>query len=147
MDVLVEDVDPTGADAEWCLRRYFAELDRRFSAGFDPTAALPTDASTFVVARRDGRLLGCGALKASAGEAVEIKRMWVAPDARGRGIGRLLLDALEARATAAGYRRARLDSNGALSEAIALYAGRGYVPVPAFNDEPHATHWFEKELA
>ncbi|HEX2576710.1 MAG TPA: GNAT family N-acetyltransferase [Aquihabitans sp.] len=146
-EVVVEEVDPTGDDAEWCLRRYFAELDQRFSTGFDPNAALPTDASTFLVARLDGRLLGCGALKASSGEAVEIKRMWVAPEARGRGVGRVLLEALEARATAAGYRLARLDSNGALSEAIAMYSRNGYVEVPPFNDEPHATHWFEKQLS
>ena len=72
--------------------------------------------------------------------------MWVAESARGLGIGRRLLVALEASAVRAGAPAARLETNGALVEAIAMYRSAGYVEVAPFNDEPFAEHWFEKPL-
>jgi ribosomal protein S18 acetylase RimI-like enzyme len=72
--------------------------------------------------------------------------MWVAESARGLGIGRRLLTELEARAARSGASTARLESNRALVEAIAMYRSAGYVEVPAFNDEPFAHHWFQKRL-
>lgn len=142
----VEAVDPLGPEARACLGRYFAELDERFPTGFDPGAALPTDAEVFLVARRDGDVVGCGALKPVTGGATEIKRMWVSPDARGLGVGRRLLVELEARAAAGGASVIRLDTNGSLVEAIAMYRSAGYEEVPAFNDEPHATLWMAKRV-
>jgi len=73
--------------------------------------------------------------------------MWVDPAARGLGIGRRLLDELEARAAAHGCRTVRLETNATLSEAIALYRRAGYREIPAFNDEAYAHHWFAKDLA
>ena len=72
--------------------------------------------------------------------------MWVAPEARGLGLGRRLLHELEALAANHGSRVIRLDSNGALVQAIAMYRASGYQEVDAFNDEPYADHWFEKRL-
>jgi ribosomal protein S18 acetylase RimI-like enzyme len=72
--------------------------------------------------------------------------MWVAESARGHGIARRLLGELEAHAIRHGARVARLETNRALVEAIALYRSAGYVEVPAFNDEPFAHHWFERSL-
>jgi ribosomal protein S18 acetylase RimI-like enzyme len=72
--------------------------------------------------------------------------MWVAPAVRGLGLGRRLLTEIEARAAAHGARTIRLETNGALTEAIGLYRATGYREVDAFNDEPHAHHWFEKTL-
>jgi ribosomal protein S18 acetylase RimI-like enzyme len=72
--------------------------------------------------------------------------MWVAESARGLGIGRRLLTELEARAMLSGACTARLETNRALVEAIAMYRSAGYIEVPAFNDEPFAHHWFEKCL-
>jgi ribosomal protein S18 acetylase RimI-like enzyme len=73
-------------------------------------------------------------------------RMWVAETARGLGIGRRLLTELEACARASGASSTRLETNGSLVEAIAMYRSAGYVEVPAFNDEPFAHHWLEKQL-
>ena len=148
MDAPVEivAVDIEHPHAQHCLRQYFAELDRRFDVGFDPDAALPTDAAVVLVAVRDDEPIGCGALKLPDGAPAEIKRLWVADDARGLGVGRHLLTDLEARAAAAGRRTVRLDTNGTLTEAIALYRSSGYREVLAFNDEPYAQHWFEKDL-
>ena len=121
----LEEVDPTGEEARACLLRYFAELDERFATGFDPDAALPTDASVFLVVRLGGELVGCGALKPAGPGTIELKRMWVAPEARGRGIARRLLAELERRAGEVGAETIRLDSNGALVEALALYRAAG----------------------
>ena len=72
--------------------------------------------------------------------------MWVAEDARGLGLGRRLLAELEAQAVAHGASMVRLETNRTLVEAIGLYRSAGYEEVEAFNDEPHANHWFEKRL-
>ena len=146
MDAEIVAVDIEHPHAQHCLRQYFAELDRRFDAGFDPDAALPTDAAVVLVAVRDGSPIGCGALKLPPSAPAEIKRLWVADDARGLGVGRRLLHELEARAVDAGHRTVRLDTNGTLTEAITLYRSSGYREIPAFNDEPYAQHWFEKDL-
>ena len=141
-----DDVDPVGPVARTCLARYFAELDERFTTGFDPDAALPTDARVFLVATLKGEPVGCGALKPGGPGITEIKRMWVSPAVRGLGVGRRLLAELEARALADGATTTRLDTNGSLVEAIALYRSSGYVEVAPFNGEPHATLWMQKEL-
>jgi ribosomal protein S18 acetylase RimI-like enzyme len=139
-------VNPNGADARACLRRYFAELDRRSEPDLDPSQALPVQPDEMLVAYLRGEPVGCGALKHHPGAASEIKRMWVSEDVRGLGIGRRLLGELEARAGRAGAPAVRLDTNRALTEAIGLYRSSGYEEVPPFNAEPFAHHWFEKRL-
>jgi ribosomal protein S18 acetylase RimI-like enzyme len=85
-------------------------------------------------------------LKFQSDAPTEIERMWVAPRARGLGLGRRLLDALERQAREAGAVTVRLETNRAPIEAIEMYRRAGYREVPAFNDEPYADHWFEKTL-
>ncbi len=152
-DLRLAVVDPAEEDAQHCLRRYFAELDERFDAGYDPEAALPLEVDEmraprgrFVLARRRNEPVGCGVLKLHGAEPAEIKRMWVSPAARGLGLGRRLLAELERLAAAEGAPATQLETNRALPEAIALYRSSGYVEVPAFNDEPYGHHWFRKEL-
>jgi DNA-binding MarR family transcriptional regulator/N-acetylglutamate synthase-like GNAT family acetyltransferase len=146
--------DPGGAAAEFCIDSYFNELASRFDDGFDPNVSIPADATelvephgALVIARLHGQPVGCGALKFHGIEPAEIKRMWVAGDARGLGVGRRLLIDLEQRARMRGVSVVRLETNRALAEAINLYRSSGYVEVPAFNDEPYAHHWFEKHLS
>ena len=143
--------DPDSADAKWCLGQYFAELGERFEGGFDAGRSIPADAGdlrpprgTFLVARLDGRPVGCGAVKATEPGVGSIKRMWVSREVRGTGVGRRLLLALEKEAAGLGMGLLRLETNRSLNEAQALYRRNGYREVPAFNDEPHANHWFEK---
>jgi ribosomal protein S18 acetylase RimI-like enzyme len=85
-------------------------------------------------------------LKFHGRDPAEIKRMWVAPSARGLGVGRRILAELEAHARRRRVRVARLETNRSLDEAISLYRAAGYAEVDAFNDEPYAHHWFEKRL-
>jgi DNA-binding MarR family transcriptional regulator/GNAT superfamily N-acetyltransferase len=145
---------PGHADARFCLRAYFAELAERFDDGFDPELSISAaDAEmtppngVLLVARLHGEPVGCGALKLPGAAGAEVKRMWVAPSARGLGLGRRLLGELEAHAFDAGVRTLRLETNRALAEAIALYRAAGYREVTPFNDEHYADHWFEKDLA
>jgi DNA-binding MarR family transcriptional regulator len=151
--VEIDVVDPTHHHAQHCLREYFRELDRRFHTGYDPAASLPappeemrSPAGLFLVATLRDEPIGCGGLKFHGDEPTELKRMWVASSARGLGVGRRLLGELERRAAEHGSHTIRLDSNGALTEAIAMYRSAGYVQIDAFNAEPYADHWFEKRL-
>jgi DNA-binding MarR family transcriptional regulator/GNAT superfamily N-acetyltransferase len=152
--VEIEVMDPAHRYAQYCLRAYYAELDRRFESGFDPAVSrlvgldeVRAPNGLFLVATLRSEPIGCGALKFHGDEPAEIKRMWVAESARGLGVGRRLLADLEARACANGSGAVRLDTNRTLTEAIALYRSSGYREVGAFNDEPYAQHWFEKQLS
>ena len=152
--VQITPVDPEHPDAQYCLAEYVAELNRRSSRGFDPrvgATALPHEvrppAGQFVVAYLHDQPIGCGAVKHHADAPHEIKRMWIAPQARGLGLGRRLLETLEACARAAGAQVAHIETSGALTEALSLYRSTGWVEVPRFNDEPFADHWLEKPLA
>jgi DNA-binding MarR family transcriptional regulator/GNAT superfamily N-acetyltransferase len=151
VEVAVE--SPRGGDARRCLAAYFRELGERFDTGYDP-AEEPSGAiedcvppsGAFVVARLDGAPVGCGALKQIDEATGEIKRVWTAPSARGLGVARKMLRALEGLAREAGLEMLRLDTNKALVEARALYRAEGYREVPRFNDNPYAHHWFAKEV-
>ena len=146
-------VDPAHPDAQFCMREYFAELDRRFDTGFESSRTLPTErdemrppAGMFLVATLNAEPVACGALKFHRDGSAELKRLWVAPATRGLGIGRRLLGELETRASANGSKKIRLDTNRSLTEAIAMYRSAGYREVDAFNNEHYADHWFEKRL-
>jgi DNA-binding MarR family transcriptional regulator/GNAT superfamily N-acetyltransferase len=150
----IRTVDPEQPDARYCLAEYVAELNRRSTRGFDPSVgatALPHEvrppAGEFFVVYLQGEAIGCGAVKHHPGAPAEIKRMWIAPRARGLGLGRRLLETLEACARDGGARIARIETSAVLTEALALYRSTGWVEVPRFNDEPFADHWFEKTLA
>jgi DNA-binding MarR family transcriptional regulator/GNAT superfamily N-acetyltransferase len=151
--VQITPVDPEHRDARYCLAEYVAELNRRSQRDFDPlvgATALPHEvrppAGQFFVAYLHGEAIGCGAVKHHADAPAEIKRMWVAPRARGLGLGRRLLEKLEDCAVAGGAPAARIETSTVLTEALALYRSTAWVEVPAFNDEPFADHWFEKDL-
>lgn len=146
-------VPPQEADARWCLDRYFEELAVRFENGFDPHAgkALSDAEMTppngfFLLARRDRQPIGCAALVRLDVETAEIKRMWTAPSARGQGVARQMLGEMDRIARKAGYRKLRLDTNRALTEAHALYRRQGFVETARYNDNPYAHYWFEKDL-
>lgn len=145
--------DPDTSDARWCLAQYHAELTLRFENGFDPSLATPAlpeqlrpPRGMLLIARLRGRPVGCAALKLHHPEPAELKKVWIAPQVRGMGVGRRLLAEIERLARDAGAAVLRLDTNRALTEAISLYRRAGYTEVRRFNTEPYAHHWFEKRL-
>jgi DNA-binding MarR family transcriptional regulator/GNAT superfamily N-acetyltransferase len=144
---------PDTADARLCLSTYFSELAARFETGFDAGADdsarvedMAPPSGLFVIARLDGDAVGCGGFKRVDRATGEIKRVWTAPSARGLGVARRMLRALEAAAREAGVKTLRLDTNRALTEAHALYRSEGYLEIARFNDNSYAHHWFEKRL-
>ena len=154
--VRFEPVDPASPVAREVVGRYFAEIGRRF--GFDPAGEAEKDASllipptgVLVAALSDGEPVACGGLQAigrlaDGRSAGELKRMWVHDDWRGAGLGSRLLRHLEVQARAFGHDVVRLDTNGALTEAIGMYQRAGYRAIDRYSDNPWATHFFEKRL-
>ena len=151
--VQLRTVDPRSATATRAVEQYFAELNRRFPGGFDTDGARAADAAAvvdgtavFVVASSDGLPVACGGVQPLTAETGEIKRMWVHPEWRGAGLGSRLLRHLEAVAVKFGYETVRLDTNGTLTDAIALYERAGYRRIARYNDNPYAQVWLEKSL-
>lgn len=101
----------------------------------------------FLLVRSEGAAVGCGAMKTLEPGVAEIKRMWIDPVVRRRGIGRRLLTALEEQAIAHGCHTVRLDTAAPLREAIGLYSRAGYVEIAPYNANPYAAHWFEKRFS
>jgi ribosomal protein S18 acetylase RimI-like enzyme len=145
-------VHPAGRGAQWALEAYFAEIGAVF--GFQPGTAFD-DAVTafappggvFLLAGSEDSPIACGAVQFLDDERGEIKRMWVAPEARGQGLAGQLLARLEEEIVSAGRRVALLDTNSSLTKAVGLYESRGYVRVPDYNGNPDADVWFSKPLA
>ena len=100
----------------------------------------------FLVGFDDGRPICGGGLKRLEPGVVEIKRMYVVPEARRRGVARELLAALEDTARRLGYERARLDTGPKQPDAERLYRAAGYREIGNFNANPEASFWGEKAL-
>ncbi len=120
-------------------------------SGPDMPRARPEDLSppggAFLIGRLDGRPVCCGGLKRLTDGTAEIKRMFVVPDARGQGVARQLLAALESTAADLGYEVVRLDTGPRQPHAQALYESAGYHSVDNFNANPVATFWGETRLS
>lgn len=152
-EVRIDEEPATGPAAQKCLKLYYAELDDRFDTGFDPAKSVLASLEefapprgSFLVARIAGVPVGCGGLTPLTDDAAYLKRMWIAPLARGRGLAKCLLHALEEKARSIGYRFVRLETHRTLGEAQQLYRSSGYLEIEPFNDEFYADHWFEKRL-
>ena len=129
----------------------FAEIGEMYEPGLPlgPTAhpeELSPPGGGFVVLYEDGRPVAGGGVKRLDDRACEIKRMYVAPEARGRGVGRELLAALEELGRDLGYAVARLDTGAEQPRAQRMYERAGYVAVPDYNGNPYASFWGEKAL-
>ena len=151
--VALDEMDPRSEAARYCLREYYSELGRRFKQGFDVSLSRDPDAAdmrrprgSFIVAMSDTLPIGCVGLKGGNHGYAEIKRLWVAPAARGLGLGRRLMDAAEDAARSLDIALLRLDTNSALAEAGQLYRSTGWREIPRFNDDPYPDLFFEKRV-
>jgi GNAT superfamily N-acetyltransferase len=109
-------------------------------------AELSPPGGVFLVGYRGGVAVCGGGIKRLPDGGCEIKRMYVVPAARRRGLARVLLHALEDAARGLGYPVARLDTGPRQPHAQALYESEGYVAVENFNGNPVATFFGEKRL-
>lgn len=139
-------------EAQSLIDRLSRELADRY--GDDGTGDFsPRDVENpragFLVARCNGVAIGCGALRPLSETVVELKRLYVDPSHRRRGISRRILAALEERARQLGYVSVRLETGTCQPEAIALYEATGYHRIPCYGyyaNDPRSI-CFEKFLA
>lgn len=134
MSVLLRPVAYDAPDVVVLVAAMAAELDLRYGdGGLSPaTAADFLAPGVLLVASLDGVPVGCGGLRPYGADAGEVKRMYVAPSARGRGVARAVLAALVAYARSAGLRRLMLETGTEQPEAVGLYESEGWTPIPAF---------------
>ena len=129
------------------------DLRARYDGGSEPgTPPSAADLAVVLVARdEDGTAIGCGALRGLAAGVAELKRMYVVPTARGRGVSKALLAALEDEARRRGWTTLRLETGPRQPEAIALYTRAGYGPIEAFGayvtEDAGDSLFFERALA
>ena len=90
-----------------------------------------------VIAYGERRATGCGAVRSLGDDTAEILRMYVLPAARGRGVGKLLLESLEAEAANMGASRVVLETGDRQPDAIGLYESRGYTRTEAWLEDPN----------
>lgn len=109
-------------------------------------AELSPPGGAFLVGWSAGHPVCCGGVKRLDDRTCEVKKMYVVPELRGRGVARALLRALEDRARELGYELARLDTGPRQLHARGLYASEGYAEVADFNGNPVATFWGQKPL-
>jgi GNAT superfamily N-acetyltransferase len=147
-----ERADASAAPASDLLEAMIVELTPLYGRIDVPDApsAGPEDFSppggSFLVGYEDSTAICCGGIKRLPDGACEIKRMYVVPAARGRGVAKELLEALEDEARALGYTVARLDTGPHQPHAERMYRAAGYADVGNFNANPFASYWGEKRL-
>ena len=137
MSLTIQAEDPDAPEIRALLaagEAYAAALYPVESNHFLDVAALRRPEVAFCVARRDGRAVGCGALVRQENGCGELKRIFVDDAARGSGVGRRILTALEDHARSAGLVRLRLETGVRSDPALALYRAAGYREIGPFGD-------------
>jgi GNAT superfamily N-acetyltransferase len=123
--------------------RRYGPLDGAVTSVVDPGEMRPPQGQ-YVALWSDGSAIAGGGVRALGDPGVaEVKRMWVEPDWRGRGLGRRLLEEIESAAAVLGFTVLRLDTAGPLAD---FYRAAGYVPIADYNGNAYATFWGEKRL-
>ncbi len=124
-------------------RRLIAALDAHLSSRYSPEQRfgpnlkpeqLAQGLGTFVVARIDGRAVGCGAIRLLDETTVEVKRMYVEPELRGHGVAKEILAHLEGAGQELGARRSVLETGIYQDEAVGLYRRAGYTQVDCWGE-------------
>lgn len=152
-DIVFEEADYASDIATKCLRAFAAELSQRLKLDFDLKKSgdpelkqMKPPLGTFIVARLGDMPVGCVGIKGNEDHLAEVKRMWIAPAARGLGLARRMMTAAEVAARTLGIRTLRLDTNSTLIEAVGLYRGMGWNEIERFNNDPYPDLFFEKHL-
>jgi len=137
--ITIERAELTGEVGRTLIEALNAELSALYpEPGANHFHLDPTDIAegcgAFLVVYREGAPVGCGALRLLDAETAELKRMYVSPIVRGRGLGRRLVCALEAEAQTLGVRRLVLETGVRQEAALALYRATGFRSIPLFGE-------------
>ena len=90
------------------------------------------------LASEDGAALGCVALRKLENDVCEMKRLYLRPEARGRGLGNILIEKIIEAARSIGYQKLRLDTHPPkMGKAVSLYESHGFRPIPPYYNNPH----------
>jgi len=155
----LHDTPVTEAEAQELLTEYFemravgfADQNIRYTATFPAADVFTRPAGVFVVLRDDeGEPVGCGGIRripdGPAGVRYEVKHLYLRPQTRGRGWGRVLIAGLKERAVELGAAELVLDTHHTLEAAAGLYRATGFTEIERFNDNPNATRWYGKPIA
>ena len=150
IEVRVE--SPEGPDARRLLEALETEKAERYphwdsdvALRVTPDEMLPPQGA-FLIAYHEGRAVGCGGVRRLEPEVAELKRLYVAPEARKLGAGLALMEQMEDTARKLGCTVARLDTDPALQEAQRLFERLGYRQREPYNENPNAGAWWEKDL-
>jgi ribosomal protein S18 acetylase RimI-like enzyme len=144
--------DPEEPPASELLAAMRAELVGAYdnASRLDNPPLLPAELrapeGAYYVGYKGSEAVAGGGLRRIAEGAAEIKRMYVRPEARSRGVAAALLRTLEEAARALGYAYARLDTGPKQVTAQRLYRAAGYTEIAPYNDNPFACFWGEKRL-
>jgi putative acetyltransferase len=151
MAIKVESADVYEVIAFGLIAQLDAEIGKRYPGepinGVEPDE-FRASGGYFVIGYWSAQAVGCGAFRPYDETTVEIKRMFVAPDFRGRGIARAILNAVETEARRRGYKRSILETANRQPEAVALYRSCGYHDIPKYGHyvDSARSHCFGKEL-
>ncbi len=133
-------------------RAYFVDIASRYPGwspdlipSADPAEVVPPEGA-WIVVYLGNQPVGCGGIKRLDDTSAELKRIYLAPAARGHGLGRRLLAQLEQQARDNGYQRLRLDTGDRQPEALGLFVSAGYEQIADYNGNTWATYWMEKRL-
>jgi putative acetyltransferase len=149
--LIIQSYDPGIPEARQLIAELDAYLNSLYPAESNhllPVAALQQPNVTFLLARIDGKPTGCGAFVNHQGEYAEIKRMFVLPGYRGKGIGWQILKELETRAFASRLKVSRLETGVYQTEALQMYQRSGYQrrePFAPYQNDPLSV-FMEKQL-
>lgn len=133
------------ADTVAELRQLYGVMSGQIGVPLE-THELAPPGGVYLVGRAHGDPVAGGGVRTIGARMGEVKRMYVRPTWRGRGVGALLLAALEAAAADAGMARLRLDTGPLQVSAQRLYERSGYRPIPDYNGNQLASYWAEKGL-
>lgn len=143
--------NPDAPEASALLGSYFRELQKRLAPAVVEESSRWADdfrgpGGAVVLGWHGGQAVGCAGLRPMGEGTLELKHFFLAPAFRGRGLGRVLLTGVERVARGLGARRLVLDTASPLTEATGLYVSAGYVQIPRYNDNPHCSAWFGRDL-
>ncbi len=131
----IEQVPWGDREAEALRARQRAEIAERYGTWDSEPGTAPSAediVAFFVACEDDGTAVGCGGLRDLGGGIGEVKRMYVTPSRRGRGVAVLVLRTLEGWARERGWRSLRLETGDAQPDAVRFYTRSGYTRIPNF---------------